>query len=150
MHAAPSRFDQWQQLHAYIRARASVAVGEEREHLAEMSRFIFQAAREDQDRERLSIVFRRAGGGELWEIGDENATHLVAASSVGVAVAHGALLGERPAADKATTHAVRVTAASWARHAGCPRLAEVFPRIAVRGGHLEFLPGPRPPHLLLL
>jgi hypothetical protein len=105
-------------------------------------------AKEDQERERQAIVFRRAGG-ELWEVGDEGATQVIAATSVGVATAHRALLRERPPADKAIAHAVRVTAAAWARHAGCPRLAEVLPRIAVRAGHLEFLPGPRPPRLVL-
>ncbi len=144
-----SRFDQWQQVHAYLSARAAVAAGEERERLASMSRFVFQAAREDQERERQALVFRHVDGELLWEVGEEGATRIVAATSVGVAVAHQALCGKRPAVDKATAHAVRVTAVAWARHAGCPRLAEVFPRIAVRSGRLEFLPGPRVPRLVL-
>ena len=137
-------------------ARAAQATtNEERAHAAALSQFVIQLTREDQDRLREAIVFRRAqdelarGGGDLWEVGTSGETRLVSATSLGVLVAHRALCGERPPADKASAHAVRVTAAAWAARAGCPRLVALMPLIAVRAGCFEYLPGPRPPLLVL-
>lgn len=148
MHARPSRFEQFQELHAFVCGAAASATGAERQRLAGLSSFVFNLAREDQERERLALVFRSAGGG-LWEIGEAGATRLVAENSLGVPAAHRALLGERPASDKVIARAVKETAATWAQRAGCPRLAAVIQRIAVRAGRLEYLAGPRPPVLVL-
>jgi hypothetical protein len=162
MRAQPSRFDQFQQLHAFVCRAVAGANGAEREHLESLRSFVFGVAQEDKERERLALVFRPVApefpkpspacareDQVLWEIGEFGDTRLVKATSMGVLAAYRAMLGERPPGDKATAHAVKVTAVTWAERAGCPRLAASMRRIAVRAGRLEYLPGARPPPLVL-
>lgn len=149
MRSEPSDFQQFEQVHAALQDyRALAKNDEERDYRGGLVRFIYRVSREEVARQSVAVVFRPVG--ERWEIGEEGATQPVTATTVGVALAHRILGGERPIAVDGAARAVRVLAAAWARRAGCPRLETVLrAHIAQRQGHLEYLPGPHAPRLLL-